>query len=209
MIGALSLPRALWRDERGVTIVEFALVSIPLLLIIFAGFDFGHRSYVDSVLQGALDDAARQAAVENPGISGTGPTVEARVAELILKQVQPIAPQATVNVTQTNYFDFAGIGNPEKLVRDNDSDGVYDDADGDCFEDLNENGLYDVNAARTGRGGANDVVMYKAVLTMDEIIPLQGFIDGSSVVTVTAETAIRNQPWDDQAAPPVVCGVVP
>ena len=205
MTSAFAFARAFWRDERGATLVEFALVCIPFLLIIFAGFDLGHRSYVDSVMQGALNNAARKAAVEDPSLGGTG-TVEEKIAARILAQVQPIAPNATITVTQSNFFEFSGVGNPEKITWDKYSDGTYDESDGDCFQDLNENGIYDTNPSRTGRGGADDVAMYQAVLVMDELIPLQAFLGGSSTVTITADAAVRNQPWGVQKTPPVICG---
>ena len=207
MIGLRTLLSAIRDDEDGVTLVEFALIAVPLLLILFAGFDLAHRSYVDSVMQGALNIAAREASVEDPALSGTG-TMEQRVADRIKAQVQPIAPNAKIVVTQKNYFEFSGVGNPEKITRDNDGDGTYDQTDGDCFEDLNANGAYDTDTGRSGRGGADDVVLYNAVLTMDEIVPLQSFLGGSDKVTVTADVAIRNQPWGTQAQPPVICGVI-
>ena len=81
-------------------------------------------------------------------------------------------------VTQSNYYDFVGIGNPEKIVSDVDSDGTYDEDDGDCFEDRNANGTFDLDAGRTGRGGANDVVFYEASLSMKALTPLRSFVGG-------------------------------
>lgn len=200
----------LWRDQRGATIVEFAMVAPALILILLAGFDFGHRSYVTSVLQGALADAARAASVESPVISGSGTTLEQRVENAMARQINPVAtPGYTLVVSQRNFYDFSGIGNPEKIVQDNDGDGAYDAADGDCFSDLNENGSFDLDTGRQGRGGSNDVVFYEATLTMDALVPLANFLGGGSSYTLRAETAIRNQPWGTQATPPVVCGVVP
>ncbi|WP_271078600.1 TadE/TadG family type IV pilus assembly protein [Aurantiacibacter sp. MUD61] len=205
----LNRLRTLGRDEEGVTIVEFAMVAPALILILLAGFDFGHRAYVTSVLQGALTDAARQASVENPNVSGSGTTLEERVENAIIAQVGQIAtPGYTLDVTQSNFYEFSGIGNPEKIVRDNDSDGVYDEDDGDCFSDLNENGQYDTDTGRQGRGGANDVVFYEATLQMDAIVPLANFIGGSAQHTILVDTAIRNQPWGTQATPPTICGTV-
>ncbi|ANU07080.1 TadE/TadG family type IV pilus assembly protein [Paraurantiacibacter namhicola] len=193
-------------DCAGATIVEFALIAMPLMLILIGGFDLAHQSYVRSVMQGALTDAARQAAVENPALSGTSGTVEERVANLVKGQILPIAPGATITVTQSNYYDFAGIGNPEKLVKDEDGDGVYDETDGDCFSDLDEDGVHDQDTGRTGIGGANDVVQYQATLTMDRLVPLHHFVGGSEKYHLKADTAIRNQPWDTQKTPPTVCG---
>ncbi|MFT6474529.1 MAG: Flp pilus assembly protein TadG, partial [Qipengyuania sp.] len=63
-------------DERGATIVEFAFVVGPMLLLLMGGLELGYNSYVRSTMQGALNDAARTAAVEFPIINVPGSTVE-------------------------------------------------------------------------------------------------------------------------------------
>ncbi len=210
MIGRLRLPLKLRTDDRGATMVEFALIAPAFILILLAGFDFGHRSYVTAVLQGALTDSARAASVQSPDISGTGDTLEERVQDAMANQVGSVAtPGYTLEVTQSNFYDFSGIGNPEKLVTDNNSDGIYDEEEGDCFSDLNENGEFDFDTGRDGRGGSNDVVFYEATLTMDALVPLANFLGGGSEYVLRAETAVRNQPWGAQATPPVVCGEIP
>lgn len=200
------LARAIQADKRGVTIVEFAIVAPVLVLLLVGGFDLAHQSYVRSVLQGALNDAARRAAVEDPAFVAAGDTLEERVESLIAEQVMPAAPNATIAVTQRNFFDFSGIGNPEKLMTDVDDDGQYDEADGDCFADLDEDGEYDTDTGREGIGGANDVVFYEATLTMPRLVPLHGLMDVSPEYNLGAEVAIRNQPYETQRTPPVVCG---
>lgn len=195
------------RDEGGAAIVEFGFIALPLILILLSGLDFGHRMYVTSVMQGALTDSARRASVEDPTLNYGGDTLEERVASAVEAQVGNIAtPGYTLTVTQSNFYDFTGIGNPEKILRDNDGDGVYDEDDGDCFADLNENGEFDTDTGRSGRGGANDVVFYEATLQMDALVPLANFLGGESRYTILAETAIRNQPWGTQSTPPTVCG---
>ncbi|RPF71936.1 TadE/TadG family type IV pilus assembly protein [Aurantiacibacter spongiae] len=193
-------------DERGVTIVEFAIVAPILLLILIAGFDLGHRSYVGAVLQGAVTDAARRASVEAPALRGTG-ALEDRVETMIWAQIRPVAANAELTVTQSNFYDFSGIGNPEKITVDRNDNGVYDEEEGDCFSDLNENGEFDLDTGRDGRGGANDVVFYQARLEMESLLPIASFLGGSNRYAIVAETAIRNQPWETQRTPPVVCGV--
>lgn len=210
MSNSQRYPHALWSDQKGATIVEFAMVAPALVLILLAGFDFGHRSYATSVLQGALADSARAVSVQDPIISGPGVSLEERVEKAMQRQISSLAtPGYTLDVEQSNFYDFSGIGNPEKLVVDNDSDGTYDEDDGDCFSDLNENGDFDLDTGRDGRGGANDVVFYEATLTMNALVPLANWLGGESTYTLRAETAIRNQPWGSQSTPPVVCGVIP
>ena len=200
------LLRHLAADARGVTIVEFAIVAPVLILMLVGGFDLAHQSYVRSVLQGALNDAARRAAVEDPAFVAAGDTLEERVANLIIAQVGPTAPGAEIVIEQSNFYDFSGIGNPEKLMTDVDGNGQYDESDGDCFADLDEDGEYDADTGRDGVGGANDVVFYEATLTMPRLVPLQGFLGVSPEYDLRADTAIRNQPYQAQRTPPVVCG---
>jgi len=200
------LSARLRKDREGATMVEFALVAPVFLLMLIGGFDLAHQSYVGMVLQGALNDAARRAAVEDPQFIAAGDTLEERVETLVKRQVSRTAPNATITITQENYFDFSGIGNPEKLMKDVDDDGVYDEADGDCFADLNENGQYDTDTGREGIGGANDVVLYEARLTMPRLLPLDSFLNVAPEVKLGAGAAIRNQPYAVQRTPPVVCG---
>ena len=109
-------------------------------------------------------------------------------------------------IAQSNFYDFSGIGNPEKLMTDVNENGQYDESDGDCFADLDEDGEYDTDTGRDGIGGANDVVFYEATLTMPRLVPLHGFLGVSPEYNLRADTAIRNQPYEAQRTPPVVCG---
>ncbi len=202
----LRLIRALAAETRGVTVVEFAFVAPVLVLLLVGGFDLAHQSYVRAVLQGALNDAARRAAVEDPQFIAAGDTLEERVEALIDRQVRPVAPSGTITIVPHNFYDFTGIGNPEKLMTDVDEDGQYDETDGDCFADLDEDGEYDTDTGRDGIGGANDVVFYEATLTMPRLVPLHGFLPVSATYNLGADAAIRNQPYETQRTPPVVCG---
>jgi len=203
-----GLLRPLRADERGVTVVEFAIVAPVLVLLLVGGFDLAHQSYVRSVLQGALNDAARRAAVEDPAFVAAGDTLEERVSNLVIAQVEHLTPDATIEIDQRNFYDFSGIGNPEKLMTDVDENGQYDEEDGDCFADLDEDGEYDTDTGREGIGGANDVVFYEATLRMPRLVPLDTILGVAPNYNLRAETAIRNQPYDVQRTPPVVCGDV-
>lgn len=194
------------RDEKGATIVEFAFIVGPMFLLLIGGLELGYNSYVRSTMQGALNDAARTAAVEFPIINVAGNTVEEQVENLIKGTVQHVAPNADVKVTQKSYFDFSTIGDPEKLMTDNNNNGQYDDDDGDCFEDANGNGTYDTDAGKTGNGGADDVVLYTASVTAPRILPIHAFLPNlGSEIKYTLETAVRNQPYDQQETASVIC----
>ncbi|MCP2016079.1 MAG: pilus assembly protein [Erythrobacter sp.] len=193
-------------DERGATIVEFAFVVGPMLLLLMGGLELGYNSYVRSTMQGALNDAARTAAVEFPIINVPGSTVEEQVENLIEETVKHVAPNASITVTQKSYFEFSAIGNPEKLMTDNNGNGQFDADDNDCWEDANGNGSYDTDAGKTGNGGADDVVLYSASISTPRILPLQNFLPGvGPTMEYTLQTAVRNQPYDKQATAAVIC----
>ena len=43
--------RRLQRDQRGATIIEFAIISGPMLLLLMGGLELGYDSYVRSTMQ--------------------------------------------------------------------------------------------------------------------------------------------------------------
>ena len=207
MISVKHTRRRLGGDQRGGTIVEFALISGPMVLLLMGGLELGYNSYVRSIMQGALNDAARTAAVEFPIIDVDGDTIEEQVENLIKAQVAHVAPNAGVEVTQQSYFDFSDIGNPEKLMVDNNKNGRFDPHDGDCFEDANGNGTFDKDAGKTGNGGADDVVLYTSQISAPRLPPLHGFVPSiGPTIEYTLTTAVRNQPFDQQATAAVICG---
>ncbi len=200
--------RRLGRDQRGATIVEFAVIAMPMCVLLMGGLELGYNSYVRSTLQGALHDAARVAAVENPILATEGDTVEEQVANMIKETVAHVAPNAVVDVDQKSYFEFSSIGEPEKLMTDNNGNGKYDASDEDCFEDANGNGTFDPDSGKSGtNGGADDVVLYTAKVSAPRILPLDRLVPGvSEKVEYTLRAAVRKQPYGQQPTAPVICG---
>lgn len=198
--------RSFLRRQDGVTAVEFGLIATPLCVIIMGGADLGHQAYVRSQLQGSLSNIARLASVEDPEFQASGDTLEERVSNTLITSMQPISPGGEVSLELNNYQEFSGINSPEKLVRDVEGDGTYDEDDGDCFEDLNENGAFDVDTGRSGFGGASDVVYYEATVTMARLFPTPQLIGFSDDMIIDATIAIRTQPYGAQGTAPTVCG---
>ena len=195
--------RNLRRDERGAAIVEFALVLTPMLLFILGGLDLGYQAYLRSVVQGALNDVSRTGSLEGPVINCTGATVEDKIACAIKQRSNVIARNATYTITTKNFYQFSGVGRSEKLITDYNANGKYDT--GDCFVDLNENGVFDTSAGRTGVGGADDVVFYEVKLSAPRLFPIHKFIDTTPTYQINATAAIRNQPYTGQKVPPTIC----
>ncbi|HTU10140.1 MAG TPA: TadE/TadG family type IV pilus assembly protein [Allosphingosinicella sp.] len=173
------------QDRRGVTIVEFAMVAPVLLLILLGFFDLGYRVYAQSVLQGALHDAARMATVGGSSMAQIDARVKTRLSNF--------ATRSTVTTEATNYFDFSGVAQPEKIVGDTVPVNTYNP--GDCFEDTNANNTYDADRGRSGTGNSDDIVRYSVTITFPRILPLGRLMGWGNTQTLTSNTVLRNQPY--------------
>lgn len=190
---------SLRRDQSGATIVEFALI-LPVMCILMLGtLDLGYRSYVTSIVQGSLHEAARMATV------GGVPTedIEAHVRE----RLRDFSGEATVTTSTRSYADFNGVRTPETLTQDTAPIGQYNN--GDCYRDENGNNQFDVDRGRTGVGGSEDVVFFEVTMRYPHIVPMASFLGNgwSDDVVITQNTVLRNQPFAgrNQAVAPVLC----
>ena len=187
--------RRLRKDESGATIVEFALVSVPFILLLLGIIDIGYHAYLSAMVQGTLNEAARQVTVG--GV--TGSTVDS----FVTGRIKAVSPQGTVVITKKSYFDFTHVGKPEPITTDTAPLGVYNH--GDCFEDDNGNGVWDADSGASGLGGAEDIVYYTATVSYTGLVPLQALLGFSSTETVTGTAMMKNQPYAAHPDPQVIC----
>jgi hypothetical protein len=187
----LRFPSLLARDERGATLPEFAFVLPTFLVLLFGIFDIGQTIYAQSVLQGAMQDAGRDAGLES------GPNQLATIDQYVKDQTRAIVfgnPKYTIE--RTNYKSFNDVGRPEDFEDKNNND-AYDD--GECFWDENNTGEWEDDVGKGGIGGAKDVAVYTATVEYDRVFPLWKLIGLSNKSTISASTALRNQPYGPQA----------
>lgn len=196
MIAGSNLVRRLFGEERGATIVEFAIITIPLIVMMCGLFDLGYRQYLAVQVQDALDQAARRVTV------GTSTSTD-QLTAIVKAKVTQIAKNATVTVVPTSYDKFQRIAKAEPITTDTAPLGSYNS--GDCFTDINGNGTWDAIAGKAGTGGSDDVVLYTATVSMPQIMPMSGLVGWSSTETITATTMLKNQPYASQAEPRTVC----
>jgi Flp pilus assembly protein TadG len=66
----------LLKNDRGATVVEFALVAVPVLWFILAIIEFGYVMWADNLLHVSVDAAARCGAIQSttPPCAGSGLT---------------------------------------------------------------------------------------------------------------------------------------
>jgi Flp pilus assembly protein TadG len=187
--------RRLARDRKGVAAVEFALVAVPVIVMLLGLIDLGMRSYIASQLQGTMDQAARKVTI--------GGVSTATVSSFVTDRIKRILPGATVVVTPKSYDDFSDVGKPEPITTDTAPLGIYNA--GDCFLDMNGNGVWDSDGGQSGNGGGDDIVYYTATVTYPAMMPMRSLLGWSSLETVTAVMMMRNQPYAAQPQPATVC----
>lgn len=196
MIGPMRLQHGLRSDERGASVPEFALILVPLCMILFGGLEIGYQIYVRAITLGALERATRLTTLQT--VDSTA--VEADI-ETTIKQ---IVPTATVQTSKGSFYQYSNIDAMERLTKDDNNNNVLDS--GDCWEDVDDNGSRNtVSAGKSGIGGANDIVRYTTVVTYGRILPIYRFIGIGNSATVTASTMVRRQPYELQSEPTVRC----
>lgn len=198
------LNRRLGRDQSGAVLVEFAILVVPLLMVVLGFCELGYRGYVRSTLQGSLNDVARAATVENPKLTGgAGTTLEDRIKQRLSTRMGLLSKDATYDFKINNFRNFGSVGTAEALVTDVNSNGKYDP--GDCWEDSNPNKSFDLSAGQSGVGGADDVVVYDVTMTTPHLFPVMGLFKVSNDFDVKATTMVRTQPYSNQRVAEVTC----
>ncbi|MBO9622799.1 MAG: pilus assembly protein [Sphingomonas sp.] len=200
----LRLTRALGRDERGITVVEFAIVAPVMCLMLAGAFDISHTLYMTAQLQGVIQKVTRDSALE----SGAATTRQEALDAKLTREVKVLANNADVQITRKWYrtFSDAAAAKFEPFTDANGNgtcDGPQGATPGELYEDNNNNGNWDRNGGNGGQGGAKDAVVYTATITYPSFFPLFKFIGGSGTTIVKASTVLRNQPYGDQAPPTV------
>lgn len=181
--------RTLRRDERGATLVEFAMVAPVLLLTLLGLFEMGYNYYIQAQLQGAIQQAARNSTIE--GAADNTAEIDNRVEHA----VHMIVPHAEIGFSRTSYTNFNDVSQPEDFT---DIDGNGTCSDGEPFEDANANGTWDQDRGNAGQGGARDAVLYVVSVSYRRLFGVARLIGFPEMFTTEATTVVRNQPFGDQ-----------
>ncbi len=174
-------------EDRATAAIEFALTAPVFLLVLMGIFDFGMQLYAKSVLSGAVNRAARDAALEGNNAS------QVAIDGAVTANVRTVFQDATLTYTRRSYDDFSGVSKPEPLT-DANSNGTRDP--GECFTDVNGNGSWDTDRGNDGQGGGDEVVLYTAQMQLNRLFPAWKMLGQPQVATIRATTVLRNQPFN-------------
>jgi hypothetical protein len=196
-----SRPASVASDERGGTILEFGLMMPILCTLMFGALDFGHSLYVQAILQGAVQKAARDSTLETSTTQASQDAIDARVRN----QVLFLNKYANVTFVRRFYRSYtkAASKTAEPFVDTNlngTCDGPAGLIPGEAYTDSNNNGVWDKDGGDAGQGGARDIVVYTVTVSYPRIFPADKLIGGSGTTTLAASTILSNQPYGDQGA---------
>lgn len=183
-------------EQRGAALVEFGFVAPVMIVLLMGAFDLGHTLYSKSILEGAVQKAARDSALDK----GSETAVRTAVDNRIRSQVQAVLPNsATIDVKRRYFHNFseAKASQAEPYVdtnKNNKCDG------GEPYEDKNGNGTRDIDGG-VGQGNAKDATVMTVTVSSPRLFPLHGLVGLPKNQTIVATTVLANQPYSEQNAP--------
>ena len=192
--------RALANDRRGVAMTEFGFVAPVFVLMLMGVFDYGYALYIQTTLQGAVQEGARQASLENTLWS----TIEDRVNAQVRQVIPTTDPNTEISFTldQNYYQNYNDVGLPEdfedKERGPSIMNGIYDV--GEPYNDANANGRWDSGETFTDTNhGVKDGIYQtdewfvdrNGTGTWEENVGLAGRGGAQDVVSIRAEVAYK------------------
>ena len=205
-------------NQSGVSVMEFGLIAPVVAVMIMGTFDIGHQMYVNTVLNGALQEVGRDSSLEGATNTSEQLAIDNKLKALVGEVVPgaslycatanastpPSKPWVCVKRRYYKTFSKAATAEAESVIED------PDDADGRCdpgenFMDANHNGIWDEDGGNTGQGGAKDVVIIEVKINYDRLFPAAKMIGYDDAVELVSDSVIANQPYGKQTqyAPPV------
>lgn len=179
----------LWRDERGATIVEFAVVLPVLLLAVIGIIEVAIVLFISSTIESAVFEASRFGVTGNNDVPGV--TREDRVRDIVERRTYGLVDMDRVEIEALVYATFADIGQPEPFT-DANANASYDI--GEDYIDVNGNGQWDPDMGAAGLGGPSDVVVYRLSYSWGILTPIVRDVLGESIRNVSS-VAVRNEPF--------------
>ena len=189
----------LLRDQSAVSVTEFGLIAPAVVTMLLGTMDVGHTLYMRTVIDGAIQEVARDSALEDGGILAKQEAIDARIKNQIRKLNNSIDPNEGIIVKRRYYRNFSNAFNAdEEEYTDTNDNGVCDN--GEPYVDANLNETWDSDGGDEGQGGAKDVSIVTVTVTYDRLFPLASLIGLPEQITIAANTVLANQPYAEQAA---------
>jgi Flp pilus assembly pilin Flp len=164
--------RRFWRNDRGVTALEFSII-IPFVCIVLLGIvDAGLETMLDALLERGAAAACRI------GVTVSVPAGTTRDQAIYNAVWQPVSvllsSQSQLTVTTMTYPTFSDIGQPEPCLDDSYSKtGICSGS----FVDVNGNGKWDSDMGTSGAGGYGTIVRYQVSIARPTFTGILGLLN--------------------------------
>jgi Flp pilus assembly protein TadG len=191
-----ALLKRLRRNDRGATLIEFALVAPALMVVIMGLLDMSYRLYAKALFEGAVVKAARDATLESGANVASGTLIDTKVKDAF-RDVNGTVTDSSFSFTRRNFKDFTNAGKKEPSTGPGGLCAPPAGATVYTYVDVNNSNSWD-DGAQGGQGGANDVVLYTATVTYRSLFPVNALFGASTMQTIKASTVLRNQPYNEQ-----------
>ena len=184
--------RRLRHNQRGSTLIEFALVAPVLMVVIMGLLDMTYQLYAKAMLLGAVQKAGRDSTLES-GVSASANAAIDAIVKNAFRKVNGTVTDSSFVFTRRNFSDFTNAG---KLEASTGPGGLC--APGFTYADVNNSNSWD-DGAIAGQGGANDAVLYSVQVSYTSLFPVNALFGASPIQTIRATTVLRNQPYNNQS----------
>lgn len=185
--------RKLASNQSGISVTEFGLIAPVVATMLLGSMDAGHTLYMRTVLDGSIQDIARDSSLEDGGILAKQELIDGRIKD----QVRKLNKNANVAIKRRYYRNFTNAFNAlEENYTDTNNDGVCND--GEPYVDANLNDVWDSDGGNAGQGGARDVSIVTVTVTYKRLFPMAALAGLPENVSVSSNTVLANQPFGDQ-----------
>lgn len=173
------------KDTRGVTTIEFAMICLPMFMLIMGSIEMGVMLFQKARAETVLGQAARMSVTGDKNRIGvSGEKIDSFVRERL-----EFTDSTVVSIDKRFYDKFSQVKQPERRLS-NATEAPY------CFIDINDNERWDIDPSRSGTGGADDVIDYHVNVTYDALFPLiTNTVTGKNQISIEASTTLRNEPF--------------
>lgn len=184
----------LLRSQDGAAAMEFGLIAMPLTIMVMGVLDVGHSYYVETILDGAMEQAGRASSLEGSASITNQQLIDADIRT----NIRQVAPGATVNVTRRFYktFSRAAAAQAEAIVADTAPLGQCSGTE--SYIDANNNNTWDQDGGDSGQGGSKDVVIIKVTVQYPRLFPTASLIGFGQNVQLISDSILANQPYAAQ-----------
>jgi hypothetical protein len=198
-MGQGSALHRLLRDERGSTIVEFAVVSVVIIMIMCAIIEYGLIQMTKIAIENATQQVARSSAI-NTATSGCDRVCQ--ITALVQQNTHGIINAQNIVVTSEVITSPSEAPPPQPDVCLDDPSNPYPatcplGAPGQAY--INNDGVpgyhqYNSSASNNA-GGSNDLVQISVFYNWQILFPILKPFFANGVYPISSTTVVRNEPF--------------